>query len=153
VRFVALAALAATFWLLVATARLVLDPPTPQVEPVAVAPVGVPTGTCKRADESLDWNDDVVVPAEPPVSPMSKTALVRGFNELRPRVSRCYQKYGVPGTAMVNVTIAKSGIVSSAAVTGRFAGTPTGACVEAAVKSATFPPSDGLTTPYPLQLK
>jgi hypothetical protein len=54
---------------------------------------------------------------------------------------------------MVNVVIGKSGKVTSAAVTGKFAGTPTGQCVEAAVKTASFPPSDGFTTPYPFQLK
>ena len=55
--------------------------------------------------------------------------------------------------AMVNVAIGKTGKVTSATVTGKFAGTPTGACVEKAVKSASFPPSDGLQTPYPFQLK
>jgi hypothetical protein len=38
-------------------------------------------------------------------------------------------------------------------VSGKFAGTPTGSCVEKAVKSAVFPPSDGFTTPYPFQLR
>jgi hypothetical protein len=55
--------------------------------------------------------------------------------------------------AMVNVVILKSGKVGSATVTGKFAGTPTGSCVEKAVKGAAFPPSDGLTTPYPFNLK
>ena len=51
------------------------------------------------------------------------------------------------------VVIGKSGRVSSATVSGKFAGTPTGSCVERAVKTASFPPSDGFTTPYPFQLK
>jgi hypothetical protein len=68
-------------------------------------------------------------------------------------VTACYNQFKVPGTAMVNVVIGKSGKVTSATVTGKFAGTPTGTCVEAAVKTATFPPSDGFTTPYPFQLK
>jgi hypothetical protein len=54
---------------------------------------------------------------------------------------------------MVNVVIATNGRVSSATVTGRFAGTPTGACVEQAVMAGAFPPSDGLSTPYPFQLR
>lgn len=85
--------------------------------------------------------------------PLSKTALVSGLNEVRPRVRACYARFAVPGTAMVNVVIAKSGRVASAAVTGKFAGTPTGACVEAAVKTARFPRSDGFSTPYPFQLR
>jgi hypothetical protein len=44
---------------------------------------------------------------------------------------------------MVKLTVAPSGQVSKASVGGAFAGTPEGACVEAAVKSASFPPWDG----------
>jgi predicted Zn finger-like uncharacterized protein len=84
---------------------------------------------------------------------LSKTALVAGLNGVRPKVSACYNQFKVPGTAMVNVTIGKNGKVSKAEVTGKFAGTPTGTCVEAAVKTASFPPSDGFSTPYPFQLK
>jgi hypothetical protein len=113
---VAFAALAATFWLLVATVRLIVHAPAPVVEP----------------------------PACP---------LVAGMNAVRPQVRACYERFHVPGTAMVNVAIAKSGRVSSAQVTGKFAGTPTGACVEAAVKTARFPPSDGFVTPWSFQFR
>ena len=82
-----------------------------------------------------------------------KSAVVAGMNAIKPKVNACYNQYKVPGMAMVNVVIGKSGKVSSATVTGKFAGTPTGTCVEKAVKSASFPPSDGLSTPYPFQLK
>jgi hypothetical protein len=75
------------------------------------------------------------------------------MNAVRPAVADCYAAYAVPGLAMVNVVIGRNGKVSRAFVTGRFAGTPTGACVEAAVKTAVFPPSDGLSTPYPFMLK
>jgi len=85
--------------------------------------------------------------------PMSKAALVAGLNAVRPQIHECYVRYQVPGTAMVNVVIAKSGRVAKAAVTGKFADTVTGACVERAVKTARFPVSDGLSTPYPFQLK
>ena len=84
---------------------------------------------------------------------LSKTALVAGLNSVRGKVGACYNQFKVPGTAMVNVVIGKSGKVTSATVTGKFAGTPTGTCVEAAVKTASFPPSDGFSTPYPFQLK
>jgi predicted Zn finger-like uncharacterized protein len=84
---------------------------------------------------------------------LPKNALVAGLNGVRPKVSNCYNQFKVPGTAMVNIVIGKSGKVTSATVTGKFAGTPTGTCVEAAVKTASFPPSDGFSTPYPFQLK
>jgi len=85
--------------------------------------------------------------------PLSKGAVVAGMNSVKPKVAACYSEFKVQGMAMVNVVIGKSGKVTSATVTGKFAGTPTGACVEKAVKSASFPPSDGLQTPYPFQLK
>lgn len=85
--------------------------------------------------------------------PLSKAAVVGGMNGVKPKISECYQQFKVPGMAMVNVIIGKNGKVSSATVTGKFAGTPTGSCVERAVKTASFPPSDGLTTPYPFTLK
>ncbi len=85
--------------------------------------------------------------------PLAKGAVVAGMNSVKGRVADCYQQFKVPGMAMVNIVIGKSGRVSSASVTGKFAGTPTGSCVEKAVKTASFPPSDGLSTPYPFQLK
>jgi hypothetical protein len=88
-----------------------------------------------------------------PSGPLSKGAVVAGMNSVKGKINECYSQYKVPGMAMVNVIIGKSGKVSGATVTGKFAGTPTGACVEKAVKSASFPPSDGLTTMYPFQLK
>ena len=85
--------------------------------------------------------------------PLAKSAVVAGMNSVKPKVAACYNEFKVQGMAMVNVVIGKSGKVTSATVSGKFAGTPTGACVEKAVKSASFPPSDGLQTPYPFQLK
>jgi hypothetical protein len=84
---------------------------------------------------------------------LSKSAVVAGMNSVKGKVSECYNQFKVPGMAMVNVVIGKNGKVSSAGVTGKFEGTPTGACVEKAVKSAAFPPSDGLSTPYPFNLR
>jgi predicted Zn finger-like uncharacterized protein len=85
--------------------------------------------------------------------PLAKSAVVAGMNGVKGKVANCYNQYKVPGMAMVNVVISKSGKVTSANVTGKFAGTPTGSCVEAAVKTASFPPSDGLSTPYPFNLR
>jgi predicted Zn finger-like uncharacterized protein len=85
--------------------------------------------------------------------PLAKNAVVAGMNSVKGKVTDCYNQYKVPGMAMVNVVIGKNGKVSTATVTGKFAGTPTGSCVEKAVKTASFPPSDGLSTPYPFQLK
>ena len=85
--------------------------------------------------------------------PLAKAAVVAGMNSVKGKVAACYGQFKVPGLAMVNVVIGKNGRISSAAVTGKFAGTPTGACVESAVKTASFPPSEGLSTPYPFSLR
>jgi len=53
---------------------------------------------------------------------------------------------------MVNIEISY-GRVTAATVTGKFAGTPTGDCVERVVKTATFPVAQEFRTPYPFQLK
>jgi hypothetical protein len=84
---------------------------------------------------------------------LPKRLLECGMSAVKNEVAACFALYKVPGIAMVNVVIARSGKVSSAMVKGAFAGTPTGACVENAVKSALFPPSDGFVTLYPFALK
>jgi predicted Zn finger-like uncharacterized protein len=89
----------------------------------------------------------------PSAGPLSKAAVVAGMNGVKGKVGDCYNQFKVPGMAMVNVNIGKSGKVTSSAVTGKFQGTPTGACVEKAVRTASFPPSDGLSTPYPFNLR
>lgn len=86
---------------------------------------------------------------------LEKGQIVGGMGKIKSTVYNCYLQYKVPGVAMVAVTIGKSGKVSSASVGGELAGTPTGACVERAVKSATFPPFKGpsQSVNYPFQLR
>jgi hypothetical protein len=88
----------------------------------------------------------------PPNNSLPVRVLVCGMIAVRPKVAACYERHKVPGTVMLNVVIGKNGTVTTAAATGQFADTPTGTCVENAVRTATFPPSDGLSTPYPFVL-
>jgi predicted Zn finger-like uncharacterized protein len=117
------------------------------------------SGKSKTRNRAAASDDDAPAPrraaAPPPeaAGPLSKSAVVAGMNAIKPKINDCYNQYKVPGMAMVMVVIGKNGKVSSASVSGKFAGTPSGACVEKAVKSASFPPSEGLSTPYPFQLK
>jgi len=90
-------------------------------------------------------------PQVPPGDPLPVRVFVCGMIAVRPKVAACYAQHKVPGTVMVNIAIGKNGTVTAAAQ-GQFAGTPTGTCVEAAARTATFPPSDGLSTPYPFVL-
>lgn len=50
---------------------------------------------------------------------------------------------GTRGTASLRLTVAPSGRIVEVTVAGPFAGTPEGACVERAVRTATFPPRSG----------
>jgi len=64
-----------------------------------------------------------------------------GMSSVAGKAQACYA--GTEGTAKVKLTVAPTGEVQKVTVTGPFAGTPVASCVEAAVKSATFPPWDG----------
>lgn len=72
---------------------------------------------------------------------LSGSDIKTGMAAVAGKASSCYQ--GTQGTATVKLTVAPSGQVSKVSVTGVFAGTPVAACVEAAVKSTSFPPWDG----------
>lgn len=70
------------------------------------------------------------------------------------RVQGCFQRHGMRGVAKVRVTIAPSGQVTSARVQGAFTNTPSGACVEAAVRTARFPSSGApMRINYPFVLR
>ncbi len=64
-----------------------------------------------------------------------------GMNAVAGKAQACFA--GTQGTATVRLTVAPSGKVAKVNVSGAFAGTPVAACVENAVKNATFPPWEG----------
>lgn len=64
-----------------------------------------------------------------------------GMNAVSGKARACYQ--GTQGTAKFKVAISPEGKVTSVMMKGDFAGKPEGACVEAAVKGASFPAWDG----------
>jgi predicted Zn finger-like uncharacterized protein len=83
---------------------------------------------------------------------MQREDLVRAMQGVTPRVRDCFSQYKVPGTAMVKVNVARGGKVSSTAVSGKFGGTPTGMCVESAVRGAHFPPVEPYVFDFPFAL-
>jgi predicted Zn finger-like uncharacterized protein len=89
-------------------------------------------------EESSGGGEDSSLPDQ-----LDKGAIVSGMQKIKPRVGSCFDQFKVPGMANVAVTISGSGRVSSANVTGQFAGTPTGDCVAKAAKSASFPKFKG----------
>jgi serine/threonine protein kinase len=88
-----------------------------------------------------------------PDQPLSREEIVKGMTAIMPTARACYTQYKVPGVATVNVTVGRDGRVDEAFVTGKFADTPSGTCVESAVKAALFPPSLGRKFGYVVPLR
>jgi len=82
-------------------------------------------------------------PAKPKLDrqSLSPEDIKRGLGAVAGQARACFT--GTEGVAAVRLTVAPTGKVTKVTTTGPFAGTPTAACVERAVKSATFPPWDG----------
>src|SRR5262249_15661269 len=110
------------------------------------SPESKPAASSKKAaaheESSGRGGDDASLP-----DTLDKGQIVAGMGKVKSNVTACYDQYHVPGMAMVALTIAPSGKVSSANVTGQFAGTPTGECVAKAVKKASFPRFKGAPMP------
>ncbi len=64
-----------------------------------------------------------------------------GMGSIAAKAQGCYK--GTQGTATVKLVISPSGQVTRVTVSGVFVGTPVAACVESAVRGASFPPWDG----------
>jgi hypothetical protein len=98
--------------------------------------------------------DDASKPKPAAVNLISLTQsdIVNAMRAVQPRIQACANQFKVPGTAMASISVAAGGKVTSSTVTGKFAGTPTGTCVEAAAKSAKFPPCNSMSFPWPFTL-
>src|SRR3954469_12738308 len=97
--------------------------------------------------------DSTLIPQHPPDNALPIRVFVCGMNAVKDKVAACFARYEVPGTVMLHALIGRNGAVRSAIAIGPFADTPTGACVESTARTATFPPSDGLSTRFPFVLK
>jgi outer membrane biosynthesis protein TonB len=109
-----------------------------------------PSKKGKSKDEEPNFDDllkDAGETTKTPVKPkldkksLSADDFKAGMGAINGRAIGCYK--GTPGTVSVRVAIGPDGHVQKVTVTGPFAGTPSGDCVAAAVKGATFPPWDG----------
>jgi len=84
---------------------------------------------------------------------LSQRDILSAMKAVQLRVKECYNQYRVPGVVNVSFHLSDGGHLTSAAVTGRFAGTPTGTCVEGAAETARFPPSQARDFPWPFLLQ
>lgn len=94
-------------------------------------------------------------PAEiEPVPALTKELVREAMQPVLEAAAACYATYKVPGDARLALTIAADGSIASYTRSGAFRDSPTGACLDAAVKRAAFPRSLRPTTTigYPLSL-
>jgi predicted Zn finger-like uncharacterized protein len=91
-------------------------------------------------------------PPPPKLVALTTSDIVNAMKGVQPKVQNCANQFKQPGTASAQITVAAGGKVTSVTVTGKFAGTPTGSCVEAAAKSAKLPACQPMTFPWPFTL-
>jgi predicted Zn finger-like uncharacterized protein len=145
--------------------------PGPAPAPTPAAKPEPPQGKRDKLDELLDGalggggakakpraSDDDAPRSRPAPAPsaslpaLDRTDIVKGMMGIQPKVKDCFNQYKVPGTAMMTVHLDNSGRVKGANASGKFAGTPTGTCLESAAKSAKFPATSTPSFQYPLML-
>ncbi|MFO0693019.1 MAG: hypothetical protein U0230_05645 [Polyangiales bacterium] len=90
--------------------------------------------------------DDATLPEVP-----ERAEVLAGLQAVHDAVAACTEGHG---SAVLHVTIAGSGRVTTAFATGHFAGTPEGSCMARAVRAARFPrfTRPTITVEYPFQL-
>ncbi|MBK9037116.1 MAG: hypothetical protein IPL61_38710 [Myxococcales bacterium] len=86
-------------------------------------------------------NDDATpkAPTGPTKTSLEPKEIKAGMSAVAGAAQSCFGKHGVAGHVKVKAVVASSGAVSKVDALGEFAGTPTGGCVAAAVKGASFP--------------
>ena len=91
--------------------------------------------------------------ATPAAAPLSTSDIKTVMAGVQKRMNECFRQHGQAGPADVKVEVAPDGSVPGTVIRGALAGTPTGACVEAKIKEATFPASSGLRFDYRLSVR
>jgi hypothetical protein len=81
----------------------------------------------------------VEAPKGPEKTKLDGRDIKTGMSAVASRAQSCYDQHGVIGHVKVKATVDPSGTVVKADATGEFAGTPTGGCVAAVARTASFP--------------
>jgi predicted Zn finger-like uncharacterized protein len=139
------------------------EPAASPTSPTGAATAGTKPSGKKGGGKSLDdllgevgskkgAGEEKPAPAAVKLITLTQSDIVNAMKGVQPKVQACANQFKVPGTAMANIGVATGGKVNTASVTGKFAGTPTGTCVEAAAKAAKFPPCQSMAFPWPFTL-
>jgi len=95
-------------------------------------------------------------PKEPEIPATLDPAQIRtALDPARAAAMKCFEAYGVPGMASTRITFNNEGEVVAVEQKGDFVDTPTGNCIEKAVKATAFPKSKRkkTTIDYPFILR
>jgi hypothetical protein len=84
---------------------------------------------------------------------LSQADISRVMAEVKIRGKECARQLGQKGVAELSLVVAKEGRVTQMSVGGSVANTPLAACIEKAVRAASFPRSAGLRFDYRLDVR
>jgi hypothetical protein len=85
--------------------------------------------------------------------PLSQADISRVMAGVKTRGKECARQLGQKGVAELSLVVGKQGSVTELSVGGSVANTPLGACIEKAVRAASFPRSAGLRFDYRLDVR
>ncbi|HJX63263.1 MAG TPA: hypothetical protein VJ860_04845 [Polyangia bacterium] len=85
--------------------------------------------------------------------PLSQSDITRVMAEVKTRGKECARQLGQKGIAELNLVVGKEGRVTQVSVGGNVANTPLAACIEKAVRAASFPRSAGLRFDYRIDVR
>ncbi len=120
---------------------VVANPPSQAVEPDKKA-CG-PIASAKPAEDA------------PKLDALSSSAIKDAMKPVVADANRCFNKFGVAGTAKLKLTVTGDGAITKYEQQGDFANTPTGECIDKAIEKAAFPRTKKPQTSfmYPIQLR
>jgi hypothetical protein len=115
--------------------------------------VAKPTSQPVDADAKACKDDDG--PATPDYGGFSESAVQDAMRPVVEAAEACHERYGVAGTAMYTITAGSDGIVVKFEQTGDFVDTPTGQCIDRAMRKVVLPKSKKARTTmrYPIVLR
>jgi hypothetical protein len=98
---------------------------------------------------------DAAAPAEELVDQLEPNMIQKALKPALVAANACFDTYGVPGEGKLRITIAGDGTIAALEQVGDFADTPTGTCIDKAVRAVTFPKSRKAKTTvnYPIVLR
>jgi hypothetical protein len=91
--------------------------------------------------------------AAAPLPQLSQADISRVMAGVRTRGKECAKQLGQKGIAELNLVVGKEGRVTQVSIGGSVANTPLAACIEKAVRAASFPRSAGLRFDYRLDVR